>query len=109
MLELGIEVVVNTCVAAFDGASVALECIYSAATRAQPANALVLVTSREPDDALYRELVSDIDERNCTIHRIGDCLQPALIAHAVYSGHKVARELDANPDVHAPQRDRTVI
>jgi hypothetical protein len=27
------------------------------------------------------------------VQRIGDCLQPALIAAAVYSGHRAAREL----------------
>ncbi len=30
---------------------------------------------------------------------IGDCLAPATIAHAVYAGHRFARELDAaEPD-----------
>jgi dimethylamine/trimethylamine dehydrogenase len=109
MLELGIEIIVNTGVAGFDGASVSLECIYTGAMQDRSANALLLVTSREPDDALYRELAPGIDAPECNIHRIGDCLQPALIAHAVYSGHKAARELDESPDVPAPQRDRTVI
>lgn len=109
MLELGIEIVVNTCVAALEGTTVSLQCIYTGTAREHTANALVLVTSREPDDALYRELVPDIGERTGNIHRIGDCLQPALIAHAVYSGHKAARELDEGPDVPQPQRDRVVI
>ncbi len=59
-----------------------------------PATALVLVTSREPDDALYYELVgSEGGESDARILRIGDCLQPSIIAAAVYSGHKAAREL----------------
>ncbi len=110
MLAAGIEIVVDTCVAAFDGASVTRECIYTGRARQHAANALVLVTSREPDDALYRELVPDADGGPTgEIRRIGDCAQPALIAHAVYSGHKAARELDAGSDVATPQRDRVVI
>lgn len=109
MLALGIDIVVDTCVAGFDGASVSLECIYTAAVRVHPAETLVLVTSREPEDALYRELVGEAEEASARIQRIGDCLQPALIAHAVYSGHKAGRELDALPDRPAPLRDRVVI
>jgi dimethylamine/trimethylamine dehydrogenase len=29
------------------------------------------------------------------VTRIGDCLAPGFIAHAVYHGHRYARELDA--------------
>ena len=110
MLELGIEIIVNTCVAEFDGTCVSLECIYTATVRRHAADALVLVTSREPQDMLYRELVPDgDDERAGNVRRIGDCRQPALIAHAVYSGHKAARELDQGPDLQPPKRDRVVI
>jgi dimethylamine/trimethylamine dehydrogenase len=109
MLELGVDIVVNTCVAGFDGAAIVLECIYTGAQRQVTANALLLVTSRDPEDTLYRQLVPDADGPPSSIHRIGDCLQPALIAHAVYSGHKAARELDAGPQAAAPQRDRAVI
>ena len=47
------------------------------------------MTSREPVDLLYHELVDRVE-----ITRIGDCLAPATIAAAVYSGHLFARELD---------------
>jgi dimethylamine/trimethylamine dehydrogenase len=49
-----------------------------------------MVTSRTPNDALYHELVGEID-----VERVGDSLAPGTIATAVYSGHKYARELDA--------------
>ncbi len=109
MLELGIEITVNTCVTAFEGSSVSLECIYGGTLRQQGADALVLVTSRQPDDTLYRELVPDTDEESRNIQRIGDCLQPGLIAHAVYCGHKAARELGGAADSPTPRRDRVVI
>jgi dimethylamine/trimethylamine dehydrogenase len=34
--------------------------------------------------------------------RIGDCLAPGFIAHAVYHGHRYARELDAPPQGEVP-------
>jgi hypothetical protein len=42
------------------------------------------------------------------IRQIGDCRQPALIAHAVFAGHQAARELD-EPESLASGRDRSVI
>ena len=61
----------------------------------QAASTLVLVTSREPEDALYQELVGPEGHApGLKVQRIGDCRQPALIAHAVYAGYQAARELD---------------
>ena len=49
-----------------------------------------------------------IQERilNVGIHidRIGDCLAPGTIASSVYSGHKYAREMDADVPVGVPFR-----
>jgi len=109
LLGLGIEIVTSASVEAFDGDAVTLGCIYSGARRRHAAATLILVTSREPQDELYRELVGSEDEEPPRgIQRIGDCHQPALIAHAVYAGHQAARELDAiaEPD---RGRDRSVI
>ena len=114
MLTLGIEIITDRSVCAFDGESASLECIYTSEVRAHATDTLVLVTSREPQDALYRELVAEesLEQRQgapATIQRIGDCLQPALIAHAVYSGHKAARELDGDSPCAEPKRDRVVV
>lgn len=114
MLTLGIEIITDRSVCAFDGESASLECIYTSEVRAHATDTLLLVTSREPEDALYRELVAEesLEQRQgapATIQRIGDCLQPALIAHAVYSGHKAARELDGDSPCAEPKRDRVVV
>lgn len=110
LLELGIEIVVNTTVDGFDGESVSLACAYSGRTHLRAASTLVLVTSREPSDALYRELAGPESESlDPKIQRIGDCRQPALIVHAVYAGHKAARELGEAPEPLTARRDRTVI
>ncbi|HXR20307.1 MAG TPA: FAD-dependent oxidoreductase [Steroidobacteraceae bacterium] len=110
LLALGVQIVVSTTVDGFDGQSVSLACTYSGRRRRHAASTLVLVTSREPNDALYRELVGlEGPSPDLSIQRIGDCRQPALIAHAVYAGHAAARALGHSSEQLLPQRDRTVI
>jgi dimethylamine/trimethylamine dehydrogenase len=69
------------------------------------ADAVVLVTQREPRDALYHELRA-VPERLQqegieALYRIGDCLAPRTIAENVFDGHRLAREIDA-PDPATP-------
>lgn len=62
-------------------------------------DALVLVTSRIPQVALYDELVArreeweenDIED----VYRIGDCFAPRHITNAIFDGHRLAREFDS--------------
>ena len=86
------------------GVSAALRQRHCAAT------AVVLVTSREPDETLYRALVGEreADPPGLAVQRIGDCVQPGLIAHAVYSGHRAARELGGGGTA-ALRRERVLI
>ena len=110
MLAHGISIVSNKSVETFGDGSVTLACIYSGERQSHAASFLVLVTSREPQDALYRELIGDDGETEGRhIECIGDCASPALIAHAVYSGHRAARELDLSRDRRAARRDRVVL
>ena len=51
--------------------------------------AVVSVTSRQPQDALFHSLAG-----RANVQRIGDCYAPGTIATAVYSGHRYAREMD---------------
>jgi hypothetical protein len=39
------------------------------------------------------------------VTRIGDAAAPGAIVHAVYSGHRFARELDADPATLGHRRD----
>ena len=60
-----------------------------------PCGTLVLVTGRLPNDsASSRSCPPRALLQRCT--RIGDCLAPGLIADAVYSGHRFAREFGEN-------------
>jgi dimethylamine/trimethylamine dehydrogenase len=69
------------------------------------ADAVVLVTQRLSDDALYRGLAAEqarLGEVGIeALHRIGDCVAPRLIADAIFDGHRLAREIDS-PDPSRP-------
>ncbi len=77
------------------------------------ADAVVLVTQRISNDALYQELRTD-EERLAAegieaVYRIGDCVAPQLIADAIFDGHRLAREIDApDPAVPLPWRRERV-
>jgi dimethylamine/trimethylamine dehydrogenase len=81
------------------------------------ADAVVLVTQRRSNEALFRSLKDDIglDALNAegvqALYRIGDCEAPRLIADAVFSGHRLAREIDTeDPSIPLPyKRERKVV
>jgi dimethylamine/trimethylamine dehydrogenase len=62
-------------------------------------DAIVLVTQRVSNDALYRELSANKEALSAdgvlALHRIGDCLVPRLIADAIFDGHQLGREIGA--------------
>ncbi|MCY4086376.1 MAG: hypothetical protein OXG37_05675 [Actinomycetia bacterium] len=64
------------------------------------ADAVVLVTQRCSNDALYRALRSDPDRLRQAgvqgVYRIGDCVAPRLTADAIFDGHRLAREIDSD-------------
>jgi dimethylamine/trimethylamine dehydrogenase len=108
LIEAGVLIEVNSALAAFERGAATLACVFSGSTREVAASAVLLVTSRESDEALYRELVGEAGEAGAgSVRRIGDCLQPALIASAVYSGHRAARELGG--EALAVRRERVLI
>jgi dimethylamine/trimethylamine dehydrogenase len=99
ILTLGIDLETGTSLASVAEDSVTLESIHTGRTREVAAASVVMTTSRTPQDALYYALVDRIE-----IQRIGDCLAPGTIATSVYSGHRYAREMDAEVPVGVPFR-----
>jgi dimethylamine/trimethylamine dehydrogenase len=77
------------------------DCVYTSRNASIEAEALVLVTSREPISTLAGELHTMHDRWADAgleaVSVIGDALAPATIAAAVYAGHKLGREIDADP------------
>jgi dimethylamine/trimethylamine dehydrogenase len=80
-------------------------------------DAVVLVTARRSNEALYRELKDKVGfdalkaEGITNVYRIGDCVAPRLVADVVFDGHRLAREIDsANPEDPLPyKRERRVL
>jgi dimethylamine/trimethylamine dehydrogenase len=97
MIELGIQLELNTAIASLEKGRAVLACSYTGRTREIEVASVVMVTSREPSDGLYHELAERID-----IERIGDCRAPGVIATAVYAGHLYAREMDEAPHDGTP-------
>ncbi len=72
-------------------------------------DAIVLVTQRLSNEALYLELKADENGLRAegieALYRVGDCVAPQLVADAIFDGHRLAREIDADdPAVPLPWR-----
>jgi dimethylamine/trimethylamine dehydrogenase len=102
MMELGVDIVTSHGLRGFDGNTAEIECSYTGERKNLDVEAVVSVTLRAPDDALFHELQRSLesggDYRPDSVTRIGDCLTPTIIAGAVFSGHRYARELDTEVD-----------
>jgi dimethylamine/trimethylamine dehydrogenase len=67
-------------------------------------DAVILVTTRTSEDALYRELKSRRAEWAANdiqaVFRIGDCKAPMQVGQAMWEGHRLAREFDSPHPAH---------
>jgi dimethylamine/trimethylamine dehydrogenase len=74
-----------------------------------PCGSLVIVGTRFAEDSLHGELLARpeklADAGIESVTRIGDALAPGAIVHAVHSGHRFARELDADRATLGYRRD----
>jgi dimethylamine/trimethylamine dehydrogenase len=96
--KAGVPILTLRRVAAFDGECATLADVYTGSEQRVACRSLVVVGMRKPNDALYHALVArreDLQAAGITsVTRIGDCLAPGAIVHAVHSGHRFARELE---------------
>jgi len=102
LAECGVEIILNRTVRHVGVKAVSTACTYTGTAREMEADAVVLVTSRQQDDAIWSELKARqpewTDNGIRTIKVIGDAEAPGPIAWATYAGHRFARELD-EPDI----------
>ncbi len=101
LVDLGVQIIVShTLDAVIDTTRLQIRENYTGAMQELSCDALVLVTTREPDNTLYRTLMMDRKERAdqgvSSISAIGDCNAPTTIAGAVFAGHRFGRDL-GNP------------
>ena len=99
--RLGVEVVTDHVLTAIEpGGSPASAFRIPGPTVTWDADSVVLVTQRVSNDALYRELRDDPErlerEGISGLYRIGDCIEPRLIADCIFDGHRLAREIDSD-------------
>ena len=100
LLSLGVNVIPCKAPEAIGDRDVTLGCTWTGARSVVPADAVVMVTSRRPNDGLYHELRAG-DWQGAGIRSlklIGDAAAPGPIAWATYAGRRYAEELDA-PDI----------
>jgi dimethylamine/trimethylamine dehydrogenase len=105
----GIALHTLTRVTGFTPGEVTLANQFTSAQVRMPCRSLLIVGARFGADALYTQLqerAAQFDDAGIrSVTRIGDALAPGAIVHAVYSGHRYAEELDADPHSLACRRD----
>jgi dimethylamine/trimethylamine dehydrogenase len=93
--QLGVQVILHHRLASIQADFSRLTPLLPGADWDLPCQAVVLVTDRLSQDALYHQLKPDLERGDLlSLRRIGDAEAPHLIAQAVYSGHLAAREFD---------------
>jgi dimethylamine/trimethylamine dehydrogenase len=106
--EIGVDLHTGRTLVRFDGGRAELACVHGGPPTELACASLLVVGSRAPRDELYHELLSRAeawpDHGVTSVERIGDCLMPGAIVHAVYGGRRYAEELDRTP--HAENAER---
>ena len=107
VLSKGIELITDHNIAHIGDNSIEIYNVYHEEKRQHLGyKSLVLATSRLPNDTLYRELAAEPEKLEragiSTFARFGDCVAASTIQHAVYEGHRFARELDADAVADVP-------
>ena len=101
LMQLKVELVLSHAVTDVGPGTLGLTCTYTGKERRYRADAVVMVTSRLPDDQLYLGLKEReaewADNGIVSVKVIGDANAPAAIAWATYAGHRYAEELEAPP------------
>ncbi len=97
LMDLGVTLHLSKAPEAIGATGATLGCTWTGRHSDLPCDAVVMVTSRLPNDALYLGLKAQ-DWRGAgieTLKVIGDAAAPAPIAWATYAGRRYAEEMDA--------------
>ena len=98
ILGLGISVETRKALSSVEANSVKMVCVHSGEEKELACDGVMMVTARLPENSLLCNLEDRREEWGSagisSVCAIGDALAPGVIAAAVYSGHRFARELD---------------
>ena len=97
MLEIGVSLHLSKSVERVHDRAVTLSCTYTGRETDLTCDAVLMVTSRLPNDALYQALRQSGQGDIKSLKLIGDAAAPGPIAWATYAGRRYAEELD-QPD-----------
>ena len=103
-LEQVVGAVDSAAVSAVLDTELGIQCAFAGQQRRLAADAVLLVTSRLPEDSLFpfQDLLTRheewTDQGLRTVQAIGDALAPSTIAAAVWEGRRYAKELEAPTD-----------
>jgi hypothetical protein len=90
LMTKGLAERLNHWAGSIEGSTVTVFNLYTGAASAiEGVDTVVLATGPKANDRLYFEL----KERVANLHRIGDCLAPRKLDHAIYEGELAGREL----------------
>jgi dimethylamine/trimethylamine dehydrogenase len=103
LLKMGVHIHTGTEIGAVhsvgSGLMVGLRSVYADALVPHQCKALLMVTMRDPHDALFHALTerqADWESAGIrSVQLLGDAHAPGTVAAAVYAGHRAARDLDA--------------
>ena len=102
LMNLEVEIIASHKLFDFQDKQLSISCLFTEKVSRIECETLLPVTSRIPNDILWRELSAKEDTWKDmgikTVTRIGDCLQPGLIAMAVQSGHRFVRAIEENQE-----------
>jgi dimethylamine/trimethylamine dehydrogenase len=104
---LGVKIVTEHVLTAVDPGRAVSVSAWDSAEHDWEVDSVVVVTQRLSNDSLAEELESDAERVAAAgisgLYQIGDCYAPGLIAESIFSGHRLAREIDSpNPAVPLP-------
>ena len=107
LLKNGVKLELSKNIISYDDKNLVLSCVYTEKLSKINIDAIVMITSRLPNDNLYYELIENTQSKKFkSINKIGDCLSPSTIAAAVYDGRKFAMEFDDDlAEVYLSKRD----
>ena len=113
LAECGVTIRVSTLLTGCRKEGLDLARVYTTAPAALDCAALVLVTSRLPNEELTLELMARqtdwADAGIESVTAIGDCRAPATVAAAVFAGHRYARDFGETIDPDKVPFKREVI
>ncbi len=91
LMEKGVSLIVQHTVNSITADEVLLKCEVTGRQTAIAADAVLLVTDREPNDSLYQQLKPALDAGKLrSLRLIGDAEAPNIIAQAIFSGYNTA-------------------